>query len=253
MIDKEILRNVGLTDSEIKVYLALLKLGESKKDPIVKESRISPSKIYDVGWKLVEKGLVSIIVKNGVKHFKAAPPETMIEVINKKKISLEEKENQLKKVIPTLNKIIQERAKKEVAEMYVGWRGLETLYEIILSNLKRGQTDYVLGATTGTKDHRTERFFVKVNRKLKERGIRLNILFGKKQRNYAKRVAEKGGLKYHKARYLNFDFPTEINIFNENVAIIILLDEPVSLLIRNKLLAESFKSYFDAMWKIAKV
>ena len=252
MIEKDILKNIGLNESEIKVYLALLKIGESKKDSIVKESRISSSKIYDVTWKLAEKGLVSIIIKNGIKHFKAAPPETLIEVINKKRISLEKKEDQLKKLIPTLNKIIQERVKKEIVEMYVGWRGLETLYGIILNDLKRGQTDFVLGATTGIKTEKTERFYVKINRKLKEKGIKLNILFGKKQRSYAKRVSKKGELKYYKVKYLDFDFPTEINIFNDNVAIIILLDEPISLLIRNKLLAESFKSYFAALWKIAK-
>lgn len=37
---------LGLSINEKKVYLALLKLGESSTGPIIKESKINASKIY---------------------------------------------------------------------------------------------------------------------------------------------------------------------------------------------------------------
>lgn len=252
MIESSILEEIGLTKSETKVYLALLKLGESKKDPIVKESQISSSKIYDVTGKLMNKGLVSVIIKNKIKHFKAAPPEAIINFVNKKKTSLEKKERELKKLLPSFNKLMKERVNKEVAEMYLGWKGLESLYSFILNNLKKDQIDYVIGASRGLKKERTERFYVKINRRLKEKGVKLNILFGSKEKSYGKRITQVGGLKYHKSRYLPFNFPTELNIFNENVAIVILTEEPIGLLIKNKYFAQSCKGYFNALWKIAK-
>lgn len=252
MIETSILEEIGLTKSEAKVYLALLKLGESKKDPIVKESKISSSKIYDVTGKLIDKGVVSVIIKNGIKHFKAAPPEALIDLVNNKKISLEKKEDELKKFLPSFYKLMQERVEKEIAEMYLGWKGLESLYSIILNDLKKGQIDYVIGASRGIQKERTERFYVKINRRMKEREIKLSVLFGSQEKSYGKRVTQKGGLTYHKIRYLPFDFPTEINIFNDNVAIIILTEEPIGLLVRNKFFAKSCRGYFDALWSIAK-
>ena len=74
-INTEILEEIGLTKSEIKVYLALLKLGSSTKKSIVKESGITHSKLYEITDKLINKGLVSYVRKNKVLHFSAAPPE----------------------------------------------------------------------------------------------------------------------------------------------------------------------------------
>ena len=113
MIETAILEELGLTKSEVKVYLALLTLGESKKDPIVKESKISASKLYDVTNKLIEKGLVSVIIKNKIKHFKAAPPEALVDFLTSKREDLEKKEKQLKAVVPALHNLMQERVQKE--------------------------------------------------------------------------------------------------------------------------------------------
>ena len=70
----ELLEAIGLTKSEIKVYLALLELGSSTTGPIVEKSGASSSKIYEILEKLIQKGLVGHVIKAGKKHFEAAPP-----------------------------------------------------------------------------------------------------------------------------------------------------------------------------------
>ena len=62
-MDTSTLREAGLTEGEIKVYLALLELGSSTTGPIVDKSGISRSIIYQILEKLMEKGLVSFITK----------------------------------------------------------------------------------------------------------------------------------------------------------------------------------------------
>ena len=42
------LAQLGLTNGEARVYLSLLKIGLSKVGPIVRDSHVSYSKIYDV-------------------------------------------------------------------------------------------------------------------------------------------------------------------------------------------------------------
>ena len=68
------MRKVGLTNSEIAVYSALVKLRSSTTGPIVKEAGISSGKIYEILDKLIAKGLVSYIVKAGRKYFQLTEP-----------------------------------------------------------------------------------------------------------------------------------------------------------------------------------
>jgi len=62
MIEQD-LQGIGLTDGETKAYLAMLELGSSTVGPIAKKSGISYSKIYEVLQRLIDKGIVSFIVK----------------------------------------------------------------------------------------------------------------------------------------------------------------------------------------------
>ena len=66
-MDKEYLIRIGLTDGEAKTYLALLKTGSSSVGPIVKEAKVAYSNIYDILDRLLEKGLISFILKEKTK------------------------------------------------------------------------------------------------------------------------------------------------------------------------------------------
>ena len=81
----ESLQSLGLTNSEIKVYLALLELGISSKGKILEKAKIAPSKIYIVLNKLIDKGLVSLIIKNNIRHYQAAPVSRISDYLNLKK------------------------------------------------------------------------------------------------------------------------------------------------------------------------
>ena len=47
-MNKEILREIGMTENEVNVYLALFKLDSSTTTDIIKESRVSSSKVYSI-------------------------------------------------------------------------------------------------------------------------------------------------------------------------------------------------------------
>ena len=55
----EILQELGLTQREIRVYLALLELGSTTTGSIIKRSEVPNSKIYEILESLQNKGLVS--------------------------------------------------------------------------------------------------------------------------------------------------------------------------------------------------
>jgi len=66
-MDTEILSQIGLTNSEIKVYFALLELDTSTVGPIYEKAKVPDSKIYLILEKLKEKVLCGMITQKS--HF----------------------------------------------------------------------------------------------------------------------------------------------------------------------------------------
>ena len=58
--------------------------------------------------------------------------------------------------------------------------------------------------------------------------------------------------KYDKVRFMDHTSPSEVNIWVDNVMIVILTKIPVITLIKSKVTADSFRDYFNVLWKIAK-
>ena len=74
---KELFEIFGLSQNEIKVYEALLKIKKGTKTPIVKESGVLSSKIYEVLDRLIKKGLVASFVENKVKNYVPVHPSNI--------------------------------------------------------------------------------------------------------------------------------------------------------------------------------
>ena len=68
------LEEFGLTETEEKVYLSLVKLGESPASEIIKKTQLHRTTIYDVLERLIEKGLISFVTKNKIKYYLTASP-----------------------------------------------------------------------------------------------------------------------------------------------------------------------------------
>src|SRR3989338_6212668 len=101
-MDERVFEKLGLTKGEIKVYLALNKLGESTIGPIGRESKVSKSKMYDILDKLIEKGLVGYISKEGTKYFVTNDPHMILEYVNSKEKELQTTKQQVESFLPSL-------------------------------------------------------------------------------------------------------------------------------------------------------
>ena len=83
-MDTSILEDIGLTQGEIKVYLALLELGETNAGPIKKKLHIQNSVVHLCLNNLIQKGLVSYIEKGKRNFYTAIDPKHLIEFIEEK-------------------------------------------------------------------------------------------------------------------------------------------------------------------------
>jgi len=246
-MDTKILEDIGLTDSEIKVYLALLKIGSSKKGNIVKEAGITSSKVYEVIDRLIEKGLASYVIKDKVKYFNVAPPERIKDYLKQKEENLKKQEEEFDKFLPQLSLIQKLVEKKTDAEIYRGWKGMQTVYNNLLETMNKGEKYYIFGASKGEDEKRVKSFFTRFSEKVAQKKLKARIIFNDNARGNIPELEKKA-----EVRYLNQTTPAEILIYQNKTAIVLLENEPLIILIRGESIAKSFIEYFKIMWELAK-
>src|SRR3989338_7876074 len=121
------LEKIGLSKAEIKVYISLLELGSVPSGSIVKETELIKSTVYDVIRRLQEKGLVSYVIKEGMKYFEASNPERIIDFIHEQKRKLNETENEENKLILELKKGFDMIKPQAEAHVLSGVEGFKTM------------------------------------------------------------------------------------------------------------------------------
>jgi predicted transcriptional regulator len=245
------LKKIGLTHGEIKIYEALLDLGECTRTILAKKSGISPSKIYDVANRLIEKGIISSVKKNNVIHFNASDPEKLKEFISKKEKELEKEKELVDSMLPTLMAKYADNKEKNDVEVFYGWEGMKTVYNDITNSLKKGEFNYIFGASLGYNSKQADLFFNNYYHKKNIKGFGTKIIFNEEVRKNKFRI-ESLLKKPNEVKYLYNETFTEINLYKNTVLIVLLLKQPMIIRIQNQEAADSFKKFFDSMWKIAK-
>ena len=247
-MDTKLLENIGLTQSEIKVYLALLELGSTTKGPIVHKSGVASSKVYELLEKLIQKGLVSFVIKSGVKYFESAPPSRILDYIKEKERRLKEQEEQLEKILPTLELRRSMKGIGSEVQVFKGMKGAQTSFYDILKDLKKGDEYYVLGISKFTPHF--ERFVVNFHRKRAKQKIKCRIIVNELAKDVGKKL-EKIGLT--KIKYLQKELftPVVFIIYKDKTLISIGLDE-IFIQIKSKNLSNGLRAYANYMWSIGK-
>ena len=79
-MDTSVLNEIGLTEAEEKIYLALTELGSAKAGAIISSTGLQNSVVHLTLGKLVKKGLISFVRKGKVRHYQAADPKKSITI-----------------------------------------------------------------------------------------------------------------------------------------------------------------------------
>jgi len=247
-MDKQIFKEIGFTEGEIKVYFALLDLGESTSGPLIKKSGISGSKVYEILEKLIQKGLVSYITKEKTKHFQVSSPSRILDYINQKEKNLSEQKQDIEKLLPELEK--KRNLLKHERESFVleGLGGIKTFFKMILDEMKKGQEYYVFSLGDDLKDKNIQLFLQQHHNKRGEKGIKIKLLL----RSENKKDLGMWKFKGMETRYYENPLPVGTFIFSDYVANIEFYPVPIVFIMKSKEIAESYKSFFLSIWSKAK-
>lgn len=252
MNDAAIIKEIGLTDSETKVYLALLELGDSTRSDIVNTSRVAGSKVYEILEKLQEKGLVSIYTKNKIKHFKPTNPKQLINYLEDQKKRITQVEKQVNTILPKLLTEFQESKEEQEVELLSGLKGLEITFREQIDLLKPGETCYVIGGTRGIEEEVIQSFFEKIHLLREQKKIKTKMLFNLRQQESTERLYSQKKYPGTTTRYISHTSPVAINIYKDRTVIILFAKKVTAIHIKSQDVANSFTEYFDLLWKQAK-
>jgi sugar-specific transcriptional regulator TrmB len=230
----KILREMGLSENEANVYLALLKNGPSLAGTISRKTGIHRRNVYDITERLIKKGIIGYILKNNRRFFEAVNPEKFLDI-------LKQKESELLEGMPMLMDIYSGSHEKQETNFYKGVEGLKSVFQ---DQLDGNKEVLIIGASLSAFEI-LPFYFKWYDRDRVQRKIKVKIIasepLGKK--------IPLSEIRFLPQKYAN---PLAINIYKDKVAIILWKKSPISIVIKEKEIADSYRKYFELMWQGAR-
>lgn len=239
-MDLKLLENIGLTPKEVDVYLALINSGTTSIFNLMSKAKVSRKSIYEILQKLLDKGLVSYIIKDNKKQFTAVNPQRLVELVK-------EKEENIKAMLPELMKKYKETKTDTQVEVFLGTEGMKT----ITNNLLKTNTEFYVLANEGKIFNFLKYYMPQFQKTMNKQNLKGNII-------YSESARKKDLLKPYenKIRYAPNELnssPMALAIYGPNVNILIFSEHnPVAIHIKSVEIAQSFMNYFKLMWNISK-
>ena len=236
------LREYGLSDKEIEVYVNLLKVGESSLQEITKKCKCPRTTVYNTLNYLISKGLVSKVDKKHIAYYASTDPIKMKEILERKKLLLEQ-------ALPELEALSGTLPKKSKIEVYEGASGIFALYmDVFKENEIKywfGNFEYLKPAMQHLMPLARE---IRVNKRIPAKIILEpsdDPVFHTKKYKSITEMRQTSLLK---------EFPGMVFIYGngKKTAFFVSPKEMLGFIVENEQVASCMKMIFDLYWKLAK-
>jgi len=235
------LSEAGLTKNEAKVYLALIKLGSANAAEITKHSHVHRVNVYDVLERLREKGLISTIMQAQKRIYEAANPKQLIQL-------LKQKEEAIALALPQLEQEFKSKKEKQQVHHFFGTEGVMRAYHMMM---EQNETIYGIGGSGLNRkylQHRHEMFNKeRIKKKIGVKAIYYEFTRENKSLN--------SNEPYREFRYIPNKFKTigMVDICGDlTVNLLPIEGNIMAIVIENRIMADTYRKFFDFMWQYAK-
>ncbi len=243
--EHDILKQLGLSENETAIYLALLSNGSLSVYEIASKTGIYRPNVYDKLETLLKKGLVSYVIKNSKKYFIAAEPEKIEEYLNEETDKIKKNKEKLKTILPQLSAMAILPKMPTKVEVFEGKEGLK----VFLLDIIRTAKEVMITGIDDTKyNEALPTFMPKYFEELKARKIKERVI-----------TADRSGVFQFNNPTTTYRFlsekefnPTNTFIYSNKVAIVSWDFPPTIIRIENKNMANTYRQHFEHLWKVAK-
>lgn len=235
----EVLKELGLSEKEIKIYLAGLKLGLANVSSYADKASLPRTTTNDLLKSLKEKGIAGYVIKSGVRYFSVVSPKELLE-------KLREKENKLAEILPDLDKLKKVAIEKPEVEFYHGLEGFKT----VTNDLLKVGNSTIYAYVSESNLQYLPIFHLQFRRRRKERKIKVKVLTEKSKLTEDLKKKDKEELR--ETRFLDKVMKksdTSFFIYGDKIAHIMATEkEQLGIITKNKAIAEFHMKTFDLLW-----
>lgn len=231
-----LLKTLGFTDSESRIYLISLEMGPASVQDIARKAKVSRVTTYAVIESLTERGLMSSLQKGKKTHYSAESPERLVSFVQGR---MNEMENTLKEVKSGIEGLrLLQRGEKPVVKIFEGSEGIKA----ILDDIKTSNIDviYEFGNIDAISNifpqlSELQPYKQEINRrKISSKGIFLS-----KNEFTPRPLAEVKYLPDNK-----YSFTGDITVYGNKIALYTFKGKLISVLIESAELAQTFREFY---------
>lgn len=237
----EILKNIGISDREARVYLAALDCGSAPASEIARGAGLNRVTTYTILKKLIQRGLVSSTTRAEVQYFSALDPELLIS-------QTRHRADELASQLPALRALQADNSDAPTVRLFEGLAGVKQAYaETLRSTGEILNYANSKNLRTHWPEYDEEYVAERCDRGIFLRGIAPDDAPGR-------RVSEQDEQYHRETRLLPkkmFWVENEIKIFDDTMLIASFEPNPIAILISSPAVADTQRQIFEISWMAA--
>ncbi|MAG23977.1 hypothetical protein CMI47_00205 [Candidatus Pacearchaeota archaeon] len=237
----EALKTVGISQSEVSIYLDLVRSPGSSVQEISKRVNIYRSNAYEALRRLMKRGLIEETRKDGSMIFNAKSADAILEYVGVQR-------DEVEKVIPRIKEIEKMDLEEESVSISHGMNSFREAYNDFL-NMKMDMFTY--NVPINVTDIMGEGFLDEYHNKRIKNGTEIQIIF----KDEISRIGALNKRPKTEARYLFGEGESAVNTsICGNFVHIMIFEKPYTFIkIRSKRVAQAYYNIFKANWERAKI
>jgi sugar-specific transcriptional regulator TrmB len=248
---EKILKQLGFSDKESKVYLAALELGPQPVQEIAKRAGVNRATTYVMIESLTQRGLMSSMEKGKKRYFTAESADRLFNIVNAEKEAATAKEELIEKIMPDLRALTASSESKPRVRFYEGVEGLKA----IMQDFTESKVDYIEHAldVDEFRKHFSDEDFPEHREKLIKSKVKFKGLITTSGSPPA--LIAESEVFSKQFRYVpkeKFVFPGEMVIYGDKVAILTFKGKVMGVIIESHEIKQMLSTLFNMAWESAK-
>lgn len=242
---QNLLKEIGFSENEAKVYLALLALGETATGSVIKKTGLHRNIVYTELERLVVKSFAMRVTKNKKLYFIPLDPARLAQEFKRK-------EELLTQRLPDLIGLYKKRASEiTIHEGITSW---QAYWLNAAQTFPAGSIDQIAGAV-GERWYElwgSERRYAQYAALRRRRKIKWRMIVYRKEE--ADLNVWRADPQLTELRLVNYEINRlgNFHIWDEALILQVTEEPPLIIEIKNAVLVKIFKQYFDFLWRLGK-
>lgn len=243
---KKLLDTLGLSPKESEVLNILLQHESLRVADLAKKAHLNRTTAYGILKTLIEKGLVSSVVKYGVQEYQSIEPGLLPSYISRQEEILKERKKEIQNILPQIQKMRSEKSVFPKLYFFEGLDGLKQAYEDTLENNKGKLIEEFTGPDAMFDELGQEKWVRQYIQKRVDKKIHCKIIAPNTKWSQWTQNNDPKSLRVTKLIPAEYKFATEVVLYDNKVGLFSFSKEkPMAVIIEDENISQTMKTLFN--------